>query len=95
MRSRLVALGVLAALLAASVWTLGMTAARLQAEGQAIGSSGQLTRAASEREQFVFVLSFELQTLMGPFAVASLLAIVAILAVLARLSQLRRRALAR
>ncbi len=90
MRARLIALGALAVVLAFGVVVLGLVAAQLQAEGQAIGASGRLTAVTSQREQLVFVTASALQTLLAPVAAGAVLSVAAILTVLARGWQLRR-----
>jgi len=95
MRARLVALGALAVVCAVAAVGTAYLTARLQYQGQVIGSSGELSAAELANEQSIFVLSFAIQTMIAPLATASLLAVAAILAVLARRTQLRRRALAR
>jgi hypothetical protein len=95
MRSRLVALGIVAVLLAVGSVGMAYAAVRLQYAGQQIGLAGGLTPSDFREQQFDFVLAFALQSMVAPLAAAGLLAGAAILAVLARRTQLSRRAPAR
>ncbi|MDP9028572.1 MAG: hypothetical protein M3N46_13670 [Actinomycetota bacterium] len=95
MRSRLVALGILAVLLGVGSVAMAYAAVQAQYAGQQIGLAGGLSQAAFRQQQFLFVFGFGLQSMVAPVAGAALFAVVAILAVLGRRSQLRREQLRR